>query len=182
MRCRDEAGTEREVDAIFEHPRLVAIYDALDADRSDLEVYVDIAHELGADRVLDVGCGTGTFALLLADRGLEVIGLDPAGGSLNVARAKPGAARVRWIHGDATSLPPMQVDLATMTGNVAQAIVDELDWNATLSGVYAALRPVGDSCSRRVTRPTVPGGSGTARRRTAARTSPESEGSRVGMR
>ena len=143
MRCRDEAGTEREVDAIFEHPRLVAIYDALDADRSDLEVYVDIAHELGADRVLDVGCGTGTFALLLADRGLEVIGLDPAGGSLNVARAKPGAARVRWIHGDATSLPPMQVDLATMTGNVAQAIVDELDWNATLSGVYAALRPGG---------------------------------------
>ncbi|MEJ7707650.1 MAG: class I SAM-dependent methyltransferase [Nocardioidaceae bacterium] len=67
-------------------------------------------------RVLDVGCGTGTFALLLADRGLEVIGVDPAAGSLDVARAKPGAERVRWIHGDATALPPMQVDLATMTG------------------------------------------------------------------
>jgi hypothetical protein len=26
-------------------------------------------------------CGTGTFALLLADRGLEVTGVDPAGGS-----------------------------------------------------------------------------------------------------
>lgn len=131
------------VDDIFEQPRLVAIYDALDPDRSDLDVYARIAGELGARQVLDVGCGTGTFALLLADRGLDVIGLDPAGGSLIVAQAKPGADRVRWIHGDATSLPPMQVDLATMTANVAQAIVDQAEWEETLRGVRAALRPGG---------------------------------------
>lgn len=35
-------------------------------------------------------------------------GVDPAGGSLAVAHAKPGAERVRWVHGDATTLPPMQ--------------------------------------------------------------------------
>jgi hypothetical protein len=64
-----------------------------------------------------------------------VIGVDPAAGSLAVAQVKPGAGRVRWIHGDATSLPPMQVDLATMTGNVAQAIVDQTDWDGTLRGV-----------------------------------------------
>ena len=133
----------RMADDIFEHPRLVAIYDALDPDRSDLDVYADIADELGAGRVLDVGCGTGTFALLLAHRGLEVTGVDPAGGSLGVARAKPGAERVHWIHGDATTLPPMQVDLATMTANVAQAIVDPSDWEGTLRGVYDALRPGG---------------------------------------
>ncbi|HVC78344.1 MAG TPA: class I SAM-dependent methyltransferase [Candidatus Micrarchaeaceae archaeon] len=130
-------------DNIFEHPRLAAIYDALDPDRSDLEVYVAIAEELGARRVLDVGCGTGTFALLLADRGLEVIGVDPAAASLDVARAKLGSERVRWIHGDATALPPMQIDLATMTGNVAQAIVDPLDWEGTLRGIRHALRPGG---------------------------------------
>ncbi|MDP9398308.1 MAG: class I SAM-dependent methyltransferase [Actinomycetota bacterium] len=130
-------------DAIFEHPRLVAIYDALDADRSDLEVYAAIAEELGARRVLDVGCGTGTFALLLAERGLAVTGVDPAAGSLDVARAKPGAERVRWIHGDATALPPMRVDLATMTGNVAQSIVDLPAWEGTLRGVHEALRPGG---------------------------------------
>lgn len=130
-------------DDIFEHPRLVAIYDALDPDRSDLDVYAAIADELGARRVLDVGCGTGTFALLLASRGLEAIGVDPAAGSLDVARAKPGAERVRWLHGDATDLPAMQVDLATMTGNVAQAIINPPEWEATLSGVYGALRPGG---------------------------------------
>jgi len=102
-------------------------------------VYVGIAEELGVQRVLDVGCGTGTFALLLADRGFEVTGVDPALASLEVARAKPGADRVRWIHGDATSLPRLQVDLATMTANVAQAIVERADWNATFSGIYDAL-------------------------------------------
>jgi SAM-dependent methyltransferase len=65
------AGTSRALgkvdrlpDAIFEHQRLVAIYDALDPDRSDLDLYADIADELGARHLLDVGCGTGTFALL----------------------------------------------------------------------------------------------------------------------
>jgi SAM-dependent methyltransferase len=130
-------------DNIFEHPRLAAIYDALDPDRSDLDAYVATAIELGAQRVLDVGCGTGTFALLLAARGLDVTGVDPARASLDVARAKPGAERVRWIHGDATALPPLEADLATMTGNVAQAIVEPRDWDGTLRGVHDALRPGG---------------------------------------
>ncbi len=127
----------------FEHPRLAAIYDALDPDRSDLDVYADIVAELGARHVLDVGCGTGTLALLLADRGVDVTGVDPAAGSLEVARAKAGAERVRWIHGDARVLPPLQADLATMTGNVAQAIVDADDWDATLASAFAALGPGG---------------------------------------
>lgn len=130
-------------DAIFEHPRLAAIYDALDGDRGDLDVYAAIADELGAARVLDVGCGTGTFALLLAARGLRVIGVDPARASLDVARSKPGAGCVVWIHGDATALPEIEVDLATMTGNVAQAIVDDQAWDETLRGIRAALRPGG---------------------------------------
>jgi SAM-dependent methyltransferase len=130
-------------DAIFEHPRLVAIYDALEPDREDLHAYVAMASEFNANRVLDIGCGTGVFALLLADRGVAVTGVDPAAGSLNVAQAKPGAERVTWIHGDATRLPPLQVELATMTGNVAQAITSRSAWLGTLTGVYAALRPGG---------------------------------------
>jgi len=51
------------VDEESRHPRLAAIYDALDPDRSDLHAYVGIAAELGARRVVDIGCGTGTLAL-----------------------------------------------------------------------------------------------------------------------
>lgn len=130
-------------DAIFADARLAAIYDALDPDRSDLEPYAALAAGFGARRVLDVGCGTGTFAVLLAERGLDVVGVDPAAASLDVARQKPGAEAVRWIHGDATILPPLSVDLATMTANVAQAIVDPAAWAGTLAGVHAALRPDG---------------------------------------
>jgi SAM-dependent methyltransferase len=127
----------------FEHPRLAAIYDSLDSDRSDLDAYLAIAAELLATRVLDIGCGTGTFALLLAERGYEVTGVDPARASLDVARSKPGSDRVNWILGDATRLPRLRVDLATMTGNVAQAIIDEASWHRTLRGAREALAPGG---------------------------------------
>ena len=78
-------------DAIFEEPRLAEIYDELDPDRSDLDAYAAMAGEFGAESVLDVGCGTGTLACLLAGRGLEVIAVDPAAACLEVARRKPGA-------------------------------------------------------------------------------------------
>ncbi|MFD6292611.1 class I SAM-dependent methyltransferase [Streptomyces sp. NPDC060205] len=130
-------------DALFAHPRLAAVYDPLDPDRGDLDAYVRIAAEFGARRVLDIGCGTGVFALLLAARGIEVVGVDPARASLDVARAKPGGERVRWIHGDATALPPLRVDLATMTANVAQQITGDQAWRDTLRGAHEALRPGG---------------------------------------
>lgn len=130
-------------DAVFDDPRLTAVYDALDPDRGDLEVYAEIVREVGARRVLDVGCGTGTFAIMLAAAGVQVTGVDPDRASLDVARRKSGAERVRWIEGDATTLPPMQVDLATMTANVAQVFLTLADLEATLHGIRAALRTGG---------------------------------------
>lgn len=131
-------------DAAFDDPRLAAIYDALDPDRSDLDAYLAMAEEFGARSVLDLGCGTGVFALALAARGIDVIAVDPAGASLAVARAKPGAERVRWIEGDASAVPPdLAVDMATMTANVAQVFLTDNDWLRTLSELHAAIRPGG---------------------------------------
>jgi SAM-dependent methyltransferase len=130
-------------DEIFRHPRLAAIYDVLEPARIDLDAYLDIAGQFDAKRVLDIGCGTGVFALLLAGRGIEVVGVDPAQASLDVARAKPGSERVHWICGDATTLPPLQVDLVTMTANAAQQIADPDAWRQTLTGAREALRPGG---------------------------------------
>jgi SAM-dependent methyltransferase len=130
-------------DAIFAHPRLALAYDAFDGLRDDLDAYVGIATELGADRVLDVGCGTGCLAILLAGTGRTVVGVDPAAASLAVARSKEGGSAVTWIHGDASQLPAAGADLAVMTGNVAQVFLTDADWARTLQAVGAALRPGG---------------------------------------
>ncbi|WP_182877028.1 class I SAM-dependent methyltransferase [Microbispora sp. H10670] len=130
-------------DAIFAHPRLAAVYDAFGGARDDLAAYLGIADELGAGRALDIGCGTGCLAVLHADSGRTVVGVDPAEASLGVARSKDPAGRVTWVHGDATSLPALGFDLAVMTGNVAQVFLTDDDWTRTLRGIRSALRPGG---------------------------------------
>ncbi len=130
-------------DALFAEPRLAGIYDLWEGDRIDLPNYLAIVAELGARSVLDVGCGTGNWACLLAERGFQVVGLDPATASLDVAKRKLGAQQVHWVHGEVSSLPDLAVDLATMTGNVSNVFLTEQQWSATLRGIYRALRPGG---------------------------------------
>jgi len=130
-------------DALFVDPRLAAMYDAVDYDRSDLPHYQRILEELGAGSVLDVGCGTGSLAVLLAQSGLEVVALDPAAASLEVACRKAGAERVAWVLGDVSALPPVLVDAVTMTGNVAQVFLDDRAWREVLEASFVALRPGG---------------------------------------
>lgn len=133
-----------DADPIFAEPRLAAVYDPLDPDRSDLDAYERIVlDELAASSVLDVGCGTGELALRLAHRGVATTGVDPAGASVDVARGKPGADAVTWIVGTTTDLPAMRVDAATMTANVAQVFVDDDAWRATLGAIHARLRAGG---------------------------------------
>ena len=73
-RCR-MSGRRRSLrwravpDAIFTDPRLVEIYDDLDADRRDLDHYVAMIDEFEARSVLDLGCGTGVLACRLRRRG-----------------------------------------------------------------------------------------------------------------
>ena len=135
----------REPDATFSDPRQAALYDTFNSDRSDLDAYLRIADEVDAHHVVDIGCGTGSLAVLLAERGLSVTGVDPAEASLDVAQGKPNAELVTWVSGDATSLGGLDVaaDLAVMTGNVAQVFVSDQDWSATLRAIRTCLRPGG---------------------------------------
>lgn len=129
-------------DALFSHPRLAEVYDEVDGVRDDLDAYVRLVDELGALSVLDVGCGTGCLALRLADRGISVVGVDPAAASLAVARSKPGSGRVRWVEGDVAAVEGAS-DLAVMTGNVAQVFTTDEAWASTLTAVHDRLRPGG---------------------------------------
>jgi SAM-dependent methyltransferase len=126
-------------DNVFEDSRLASVYDLLDPDRSDLDHYRAIADEVGATSALDIGCGTGILACLLAEDGLRVTGVDPAAAMLDVARSRAGADAVRWIHGTVEALPPLAVELVTMTGNVAQVFLTDEEWASTLHSVRSAL-------------------------------------------
>lgn len=80
---------------------------------------------------------------MLARRGIEVTAVDPAAESLEVARSKRGAESVRWMHGDATTLPSLTVDAAFMTANVAQVFLTDSAWSATLRAIRGVLSPGG---------------------------------------
>ncbi len=131
-------------DALFAEPKLASIYDLLDSpERPDLAPYLAMADEFNAHSIIDLGCGTGALACRFAALGKNVVGIDPAAASLDVARRKPHADRVRWIVGDAAQLDGLQADLITMTGNAAQVFVSEEEWIATLRACHDALRPGG---------------------------------------
>jgi SAM-dependent methyltransferase len=60
----------------------------------------------GARRLLDVGCGTGRFAVLAAERlGARVWGVDPSAEMLARARARAGARESGWRQASAEQLP-----------------------------------------------------------------------------
>jgi SAM-dependent methyltransferase len=135
-------------DAIFDHPRVARMYDPLDPDRSDLDTYMNLVAEFEATAVLDVGCGTGTLcSRVVTQRGLRVLGVDPAGASIDVARTKAGADRVTWVVGIAVDVAEpsyrQQYDLATMTANVAQVFLDDEEWVANLRAIRTCLRSGG---------------------------------------
>lgn len=91
-------------------------------------------------RVADVGCGTGISTRLLAQRGFDVVGVDPNEAMLALAREQ-GGARYQVGEAAATGLPAAGVGLVT----VAQAF-HWFDIAAALREFGRILRP-GGSCA-----------------------------------
>jgi SAM-dependent methyltransferase len=70
-------------------------------------VVVDQAAPAPGEHVVDLGCGTGNAALLAAERGARVTGVDPAARLLEVARAHAEARGLdaTFVSGDASAIP-----------------------------------------------------------------------------
>ncbi|MCA0208081.1 MAG: methyltransferase domain-containing protein [Proteobacteria bacterium] len=66
---------------------------------------VELIDPQPGERIVDIGCGTGTLAIALWQKapGALVTGVDPDPAVLAIARAKAAAAPVDWVHamGDA---------------------------------------------------------------------------------
>lgn len=132
-------------DAIFEHPALVAVYDAFEAPRNDLDLYAGIAAELNAATVVDLGCGTGVLARRLARSGIRVVGIDPAEASLARAQKTSDAEslEIEWLQGTSARIPAGDADLITMTGNVAQVFLGLDELEVVFNDCARGLRPGG---------------------------------------
>lgn len=73
---------------------------------AELSALVEGSSALAPGRALDIGCGTGTQAVYLAQHGWQVTGVDVVERALGHARRRAEGAGVtaRWVAGDATRL------------------------------------------------------------------------------
>jgi SAM-dependent methyltransferase len=85
---------------------LVAGLGMLIMGRGYARLAVDLASVSDADRVVDIGCGPGGAVRAAAQRGAEVVGVDPAPVMLRLARAVTrDRSNITWSRGSAEELP-----------------------------------------------------------------------------
>ena len=132
-----------QLDKHYTESELVALYELQNPRGEDYDFYLNLAKQLSAKNIVDVGCGTGQLAREYSACGYEVTGVDPADAMLAYALQRSGASEITWIHGDASALPEHSFDLAVMTGNVAQIFLAEQDWIRTLTAIRRSLNAGG---------------------------------------
>ena len=93
-------------------------------------------------RILDLGCGTGSLAVLLAGAGHEVSGVDSSGRMLSLARAKAASAGVplHLVRGDAADPPFAPASADVLCRHVLWALPDR---DAVVARWVRLLRPGG---------------------------------------
>jgi SAM-dependent methyltransferase len=93
--------------------------------------------------VLDVGCGTGSLALTLAEHrpAVQVAGIDIASSYIEFARSRPDAAAIGFAVGDACRLPYADASFAAALAQLSLNFVP--DAAQALSEMRRVVRPGG---------------------------------------
>ncbi len=92
--------------------------------------------------VLDLGCGHGMAAVVMARRGARVVGLDLSTGYLQEARgrARANEVNVGWVAADAEALPFADASFDAVWGH---AVLHHLDVDRGAAELWRVLRPSG---------------------------------------
>src|ERR1044072_4739678 len=109
------------------------------------EAAVDVLEELaGGGRVLELGVGTGTVALPLAARGVEVQGIDASPEMVAALRAKPGGDRLPVTLGDFAEVNVEgEFSLVYVVYNTIFALQTQEEQVRCFQSVAARLKPGG---------------------------------------
>ncbi|MEM7034846.1 MAG: methyltransferase domain-containing protein [Chloroflexota bacterium] len=123
------------------------IYDAENAEnekfKTDGPFYVALAQQTSGS-VLELGCGTGRIAILLAQAGIDVTGLDIVPQMLERARQKVAGLSLQFVEGDVRSFElGRKFDLICATGGVFNMLISQADQEAMLTQVRKHLTPEG---------------------------------------
>jgi ubiquinone/menaquinone biosynthesis C-methylase UbiE len=96
---------------------------------------------VAGQRILDLGCGQGRMARVLAAAGNDVVGVDLSSRLLDIARGSP-ASGITYVHADATSIDWW--DGQPFDGAVSSmALMDIDDLDGALATAAATVRPGG---------------------------------------
>jgi len=127
----------------YRNPLIAELYDVANPWGPDAEFYASLAGQ-PPRHVLDLGCGTGVFALGLAERGHRVTAVDPAVPMLEVAKRKPHAERVEWVEASAQSYrSTKRFDLIVMMGHAFQCLLTDTEMLGALETMHLHLKPDG---------------------------------------
>ncbi len=102
-----------------------------------LAFYLSLAEEFSSP-ILDIACGTGLYALPMAERGFEVTGIDLAKPMLEYARQKAELQNlnVEFFYADARDFSlGKQFRFAFMTGNAFQMFLTRADQDNLLNSI-----------------------------------------------
>jgi demethylmenaquinone methyltransferase / 2-methoxy-6-polyprenyl-1,4-benzoquinol methylase len=115
---------------------------------------IDLAEVKPGSRLLDLACGTGDLTFEGARRGAAAVGLDITSGMIELARVKPGGARVSWLVGDMAALPIADGSFDIVT--TGYGLRNTSDLSGALADIHRVLRPGGVLCSLDFDRPERP--------------------------
>ena len=95
--------------------------------------------------VLDSGCGTGEHTLALAERGMEVLGIDVVPTAIGVAREKAASRglNAEFQVGDVLALDQLGRTFATVIDSGVFHIFDDADRARYVDSLAAVLEPGG---------------------------------------